>query len=248
MHRVQRLTAVVLAVLALSPATAGAAVGDCRLIRGASTPDTADDVQICREDVWIHQSSTKAGNAAGVEGAPAGGYPSWNTTRPTASVQSGAGGGYLALAAYSQNAGRYDGRAATTFRGTVTGHLDNLAATLYLFTPARSIEPTQAVSLRLMIDGQLVYVTGDTADRTPLEPAGDAVMQTRFAFEGLHAKMAELGLDTGGVHTVELVVSQWFTVNDNALYVYDTTEVPAGIVFNLEAAALKPMVRFAANA
>ena len=232
---------VLAALLVVTVTAAGAAPGDCRLIRGATTPETEDDVSICRQDVWIHQAATKAGNLA-ASGAPnAGDFPSWDTTQPTVSVQSGAGAGYLSLAAFSQNVNRYDGRAATTFRGSFTGHLDNMALTLYLFSPARQIDPTQAVSLRLTIDGVTAYQTGAEADRPPLSPAGDAVLQTQFAFDNIHKKMEALGI-TGAPdteHTIELVISQWFTVNDNAIYVYDTSEVPAGIVFNLESSPIK---------
>jgi hypothetical protein len=224
--------------LMLAASAALAANGDCRLIRGASTPDPADDVRVCRKDTWIHQATTKFGNAPAY-GIPNGGteYPSWNTTAPATSVQGGAGGGYLALAAYSQNTSRPDPKGAVTFRGTYTGNLDNIAATLYLFSPVRQADATQAVWMRLTIDNTTIYQTGAAADRTPLSPGGDVVLKTQFAFVDLYKAMEAAGLATGDAasHTIELVISQWFSVNDNALYVYDTTEVPAGLVFNLDA-------------
>ena len=237
--------------LLLAGNVALAANGDCRLIRGASTPDDpSDDVRICRQDVWIHQADSKLGNAPAF-GLPVGGtaYPSWNTTAPTASVQSGAGGGYAGLGAYTQNLGRPDPKGAVTFRGSFTGNLENIAATLYLFTPARQAEATQAVWLRLSIDGTTLYETGATADRTPLSPGGDAVLKTNFAFVDIYNAMEALGLQTGenAAHTVELVISQWFTVNDNGVYVYDTTEVPSGLKFNLEQGGLGSFAKFTPN-
>ena len=235
-----------LALLALTSTTALAAPGDCRLIRGATTPDTADDVSVCRQDTWLHQASTKVGNAAALG---QGTYPSWNTTKPTASVQSGAGGGYLAAAVIGQNVSRTDGRGVPTFVGTFTGNLDNIAATLYLFSPARSVEATQAVWLRLKVDGEILYQTGAAADRTPLVPGGDAVLKTDFAFSNIYTAMESRGMDLTAdrAHNVELIVSQWFTANDNAVYVYDTSEVPAGLVFNLEVNPLKAFTKFAAT-
>ncbi|MGH2711948.1 MAG: hypothetical protein ACRDH9_12180 [Actinomycetota bacterium] len=236
--RLARIVPVSLVLLMLAGSAALAANGDCRLIRGATTPDTTDDVSVCRQDTWIHQATTKFGNAPAY-GIPNAGteYPSWNTTPPADSVQDGAGGGYLSLAAYSQNTSYTDPKGAVTFRGSFTGNLDNIAAKLFLFSPVRSADATQAVSMRLNIDNTTIYQTGDAADRTPLTPGGDAVLQTNFAFVDLYKAMDEAGLALGDtvVHTVELVIGNWFTVNDNALYVYDTTEVPAGLVFNLDA-------------
>jgi hypothetical protein len=247
-----RLTRLLLSALSLAlvSSAALAAPGDCHLIRGADTPDDlTDDVSACQEDVWIHQADTKAGNLPGFDEA-ASAFPSWDTTAPTDSVQAGAGGGYLAAAPYNQNVNRTDPKAAPTFRGTFTGPLDSMGITLYLFTPARSIEATQAVALTLNIDGETVYVTGGEADRTPLQPAGDAVFKTDFAFTNIFAAMERTGLDTGpdAVHEVELIISQWFSVNDNAVYVYDTTEVPSGIQFNLSPSLVKRFAaRFAAS-
>ena len=235
--RLARIVPVSLILLALAGSSALAANGDCRLIRGAATPDPADDVRVCRQDTWIHQAATKFGNAPAY-GIPNGGteYPSWNTTAPTESVQAGAGGGYLSLAAYSQNTDYTDPKGAVTFRGSFTGNLDNIAAKLFLFSPARQADATQAVSMRLTIDGTVIYQTADAADRTPLSPGGDAVLQTTFAFIDLYKAMGDAGLELGEAvtHSIELTIGNWFTVNDNALYVYDTTEVPAGLIFNLD--------------
>ena len=237
-----RTFALFVALLALAGSSALAAPGDCRLIRGAETPDVVtDDVSACRQDVWLHQAQTKAGNAAAVG---QGTYPSWNTTKPTASVQSGAGGGYANLAAVNQNAGRADGRSAATFQGTFTGPLDNLAATLYVFNPGRQAGPDQAVWMQLKVDNQVLYQSG-AADRTPLVSAGNAVFKTDFAFENVYAKLQELGVagDASTVHNVELMISGWFSANDNSIYVYDTSEVPAGLVFNAEPTLLSTFTK-----
>lgn len=225
------------AVLALAAPALGAP-GDCRLIRGATTPDDlGDDVSVCRQDVWIHQADIKAGNAAAIGQDTS---PSWDTTRPTASVQSGAGGGYLNPAAVSQNVlSRSDPRATPTFRGTFTGNLDNIAATLYLFNPGRQTSPNQGAWIRLSIDGFVVYQSS-AVDRTPLATAGNALQKTEFALTDIYDRMRALRIETGSetTHAVELQISGWFSANDNSVYVYDTTEAPAGLVFNLEPTSL----------
>src|SRR5688572_27465302 len=87
-RRVATLSLPVLFAATLIAPAASAASGDCRLIRGTSTPsDTTDDVSVCRHDVWIHRAATPVGNLAGV-GADA--SPFWNTTKPTSSMQQGA--------------------------------------------------------------------------------------------------------------------------------------------------------------
>lgn len=240
-----------LALTALVVVFAGSAhadPGDCRLIRGADTTDDAtDDVSVCRQDVWFHQAGTKAGNAAALDMDT---FPSWNTTKPTASVQSGAGGGYAAASAFSQNVSRSDPRGAATFRGSFTGNLDNIAATLYLFSPVRQASVDQAVWMQLTIDDEVVYQSS-AADRTPLTSGGNAVLKTHFAFVNIYDAMQSLGLDTSPekAHSIELKITGWFSVNDNAVYVYDTTEVPSGLVFNLETAPLNSITaKFDADA
>src|SRR5687768_7842927 len=71
----------------------------------------------CTQQVWFHQGQTKAGNL-GATGQTA--YPSWNTTKPTASVTSGAGGGYLTNGAQWQMQGTKNEATGATFVGSFT--------------------------------------------------------------------------------------------------------------------------------
>lgn len=70
-------------------ATHGPPPPGCRQIRGAETAeDHGDDASVCRQDVWMHRANTRVGNLAG-PGLDT--VPSWNTTKPTASLpESGA--------------------------------------------------------------------------------------------------------------------------------------------------------------
>jgi hypothetical protein len=214
------------AALALTALPAAAADGECRLIRGADTETTTDDVEVCQQDSWIAESDNKVGNVATT--------PTWDQTAPASSVASGAGGGYLGAAVLSQRTERHNPQNDTTFAGTFTGNLDTITWSLYLFTTARQINPDQAVALKLTIDGTVVFLTGDEANRTPLRSGGNAVQVTDFTFTNLHAAMERKGLTLGDdvEHTIELSIAQWFSVNDNAVYVYDTTEAPSSVVFN----------------
>ncbi|MGH2693145.1 MAG: hypothetical protein ACRDHM_11720 [Actinomycetota bacterium] len=228
-------TRLVLAVLALLVVAGGSALadpGDCRLIRGAATPDPADDVEVCRQDVWFHQAETKVGNL-GATGET--GFPSWNTTKPAASYQSGAGGGYIATNA-SATTGDDDGSDRGVFEGTFTGNIDNIAATVYLFVPGRQgAGGTHAMHLQLEVDGQLLYESS-AAERVNTGPDGDVVYRVDFAFVDAFSALEQNGIAVGpGVqHQIRVGLRPWFTVNDTGVYVYDAAEVPSGLVFNLE--------------
>lgn len=213
------------------PATAQEA--SCRLIRGADTPDdSTDDVQVCRQDVWFHQAETKFGNAAAFD---QGTFPSFDTTKPSASVTTGAGGGYLGSSTTHQNGEPFDPRLTATFDGTFTGDIDTLAATVYMFNPPEDAQdvPTFAINTRLVIDGEPVVETGGAeVKRTP---AGDAVRRIDFAFTNIYPTLEAFGLN--GVdreHQVRFQVQGTGLATEAALFVYDTSEVPSGLIFNIE--------------
>jgi hypothetical protein len=216
------LTAMPLASIAM------AADGDCRLIRGATTPDDpSDDLSVCRKDTWFHQADTKVGNLAGFgQGA----FPSWNTTKPTASATTGAGGGYATNSIFHQAVGAQDPRGSAVFQGTYTGVLDNLAVSLYAFVaPVFSNE----LNVELTIDGEPIHAGSAEMAATPGE---NQIVLLKFVFTNVY-KVLE-GLQKQGdaltTHQVELAVNGVYIINDPAVFVYDTSEVPSGISFNLD--------------
>jgi hypothetical protein len=230
---VRHASRIVLTLTALAVTTAPAALaanGDCRLIRGAATPDPADDVSICRQDTWFHQATTKVGNGVAADGAS----PSWNTTKPTASVTSGAGGGYFTNSLTHQPTVPEDLRATALFEGTYTGTLDNLAIELYGFT---SPVYTSELNILLEVDTWTLY---NASMEVRAEPGGDQVQKFKFALTNVYAALegfqAAGGPDT--THTIRLAVNGRYVVNDPTLFVYDTSETPSGIIFNLETAGL----------
>lgn len=208
---------------------------DCRLIRGADTvDDETDDVEVCRQDVWFHATDTKAGNLGGATG-----FPAWDTTPPDTSVTGGAGGGSFATSALHQTGSPHDENVAMVAEGGFTGVIDTLAVELYLFPPAgmAQSETTFRVDAQLTVDGQAV---ANIADLTvPMETAGDAVQRIRFAWTKLAGIIELWGLELDGDHDVRISVHGTGIATNGALFVYDTTEVPAGLVFNIDPADLE---------
>ncbi|MGH2693146.1 MAG: hypothetical protein ACRDHM_11725 [Actinomycetota bacterium] len=231
--KLARLIPSLLVPVLLFGATALAAPGDCRLIRGAATPDPADDVEVCRQDVWFHQAETKLGNV-GATGETS--FPSWNTTKPATSVSGGAGGGYLGHWAGDFAVEEYLAETTATFEGTFTGNLDNAAVTLYLFAPAYNASGATEYAMRtqLVVDGVQLY-TSDfvNGDAVNISSGGTGVLKVDFVFVGLFGLLGP----APGDHQIRLSVTPYFP-GDEAMYVYDTSEVPSGIAFNLEPSGL----------
>ncbi len=213
--------------------------GSCRQIRGAATPDDpTDDVHVCRQDVWFHANQPQLGNTGAANGA----FPTFNATKPTASVATGAGGGYLASSPTHQSGTPWDDRLTATFDGSFTGDIDNLAVTAYLFTPpaeeAQGI-PTIAINTRLLVDDQPIFEAGGSEVKR--SPAGTALTpqaewyRIDFAAVNLYDAMKEAGLDGHDrQHTIRFQVMGTGIASEGAFFVYDTSEVPSGMTFNLE--------------
>lgn len=212
----------------------------CRLIRGGDTPDDpSDDVTVCRQDVWFHQApQSKVGNL-GATGQAA--FPSWNTTKPAVSVTGGAGGGYVGHWVGDFLVEEYAPETTATFDGTYTGNIDNLAVTLYLFSPADSATSDTQYHFRtqLVVDGNQLYNSDfGNGDLVKISSGGQAVLRIDYAFVDVFGAMQETGLaGDDKAHNIRLSVTPYFP-GDEAMYVYDTSEVPSGMIFNLEPESL----------
>ena len=225
--------ALALLLATVVPGAVGADQEPCILVEGAETTDTADDVEACRTPVWFHEADTKVGNLAG-QGY---GIPGWDGNAPTASVTTGAGGGYFGTSAW-QLTDAWDPTYTPAFEGSLDGAVDNLLIDLYLFPPQAMAENAAGqggtsfrVDANLYVDGDLVAQHGDlTMD---LEDAGDAVKKVQFAFVDLYDPA--IG---DGPHDLRLEVVGTGLASNGAVWVYDTTEVPSGIVFNATDAEL----------
>ena len=240
-------TAVTFALLSLAatalafaePVVADGADAHCELIRGAQTEDTTDDVEACRQDVWFHGTGLPADNIDNAQGT----FATWDTEPPASSVAEGAGNGVLANSTLHQFGSPFDEREAFVASGTFTGAIDDVAVELYLFTPGTNIDDPNnpvvrgdySVDAQLNVDGVTVATIADEV--VTLEPAGEALQRITFAFRDV-SDVIELVGDLEGEHAVEIRVHGTTIISDAALIVYDTTEVPAGMVFNPPAEVL----------
>lgn len=206
----------------------------CAVIRGAETADDpSDDVTACRQDVWFHGTGLPADNLDNAQGT----FAVWDTAPPAASVTEGAGNGVLANSALHQTTTPFDERAAFVAEGSFDGAIEDLVVELYLFTPGTNVDDPQnpvvrgdySVDAQLSIDGFPVQSLADHV--VTLEPAGDAVQRITFAFRGISNTLELIG-DIDATHDVEVRVHGMTIISDAAIMVYDTTEVPAGMVFN----------------
>ncbi len=241
--RVTIVTALVLAASALAfsdPVVTPDAADQCVQLRGADTPDDeTDDVEACSSAVWFHDAGTKVDNLDNAQGT----FATWDTTPPDTSVTGGAGGGAVATSASHQNGTPFDERESFVAAGTFDGAIDAVAVELYLFPPAGIAqgETTYRVDAQLLVDGEAVATVSDRA--VPMETAGDAVQRIRFAFTDVAASIEQfhefdLVRALADSHDVELRVHGTGIATNGAVYVYDTTEVPAGMVINPSAELL----------
>jgi hypothetical protein len=214
-------------LLSLSALPAGAETDEAEASDDVCYQTLEDGPEYCTSQVWFTPAETKVGNL-GATGAT--GFPTWDDTEPTDSVTSGAGGGYLANGTFRQLEGTTDPEYVATFVGAHTGPLDNIDIELYLFAPGAQQEPTFLASGDLLIDGVRV-ATFDSMD-LPLSSGGDAVLKTGVAFTDIATAMARRGIDPDGEHELQVSFTGFAIASTTAVFVYDTSEVPSGMVFN----------------
>lgn len=209
----------------------------------AFTPGTAEDpcydaeseqYTFEEQQVWFHEGETKVGNlgSAGVTD-----YHSWDTTPPQRSVQDGGGAGALGNFAGSTG-GQEDSPFDATLEGTFTGCIDTALVELYAFLPTNRTstagdleENPHNLQPELYIDDRQVVFPAETEVKTELNGEGPTY-RLRFAVTGIHAAIVRGDLDPTAEHTIRLKVTPEHANTDNAIYVWDTTEVPSGIIFN----------------
>lgn len=198
------------------------------------------------ERVYFHcVGPTKVQNANLVTDGPA----TWNATAPTQSVQEGAGCGYLdpgaARGANQQTI--YD----APFVGTFTGNLRDLTVELHNLALSRARTGSMfVIRVRGSIDGTPIFpeTAGQFVNVTPVPSSTGASEKMLFTIKGLgcasevldaegnvvDVKTAGLATEDGdGAAEHELVLTiDSYATNQASAWVYDTTEVPAGITFN----------------
>jgi hypothetical protein len=119
------------------------------------------------------------------------------------------------------------------FTGSYTGDIDNLAVTMYLFSPGRTQDTGWYAGIDLVVDGKTL-VTADV-DGVPLTSGGNAVQKIDFTVANVHRAITRAGLETGPdvEHDVELFISSYAIAGTTAVLVYGTTEAPSSMTFNV---------------
>jgi hypothetical protein len=195
------------------------------------------------EQTYFHcHGQTKLANA---EYATASTLPSWNTTKPTASVTSGAGCGWADTSALrSPQAGNspHDG----AWMGTFTGNLKSLTVEVHSISagPGRAGGP-QTFNATLFVDGVSMFglAADGRANRaavtvTPVVSSSQASSSYTFTIDRLPFATE----DGDGTKTREIILNLAASSEPLMGWVYDTSEVPSGITFN-PAAAKGPVIR-----
>ena len=199
------------------------------ILASAGAPAAADHGQhptLRTERVWFHcAGDVKVQNAAYAQRV----VPSWNTTPPAQSVQQGAGCGY-----YENAAGGYLGPNETTldsvWEGSFTGNLDSLTVELHnIHASAARAGETFKFRANLLIDG--VDVLDPDAPQIEVVPAPSS---TRLS-EAMRFTVTGIGLqpedgDGAQARRIRLVIRS--LTEAQSAWVWDTTEVPAGLEFN----------------
>jgi len=233
MPRAVRLLLVPLAVVAL---LSSPVVAEEQAAASCVDPLT-NQLVLTEQATWLHQAETKAGNVAAL-GATS--FPSWNTTKPTASVQSGAGGGYLAtMVGPTADQAEYREETGLTVKGTFSGCLDTMLFDLYAFRPTNRTgksgdlaESPLTANVTLTVDGQRIVDFMQIEAHQVANPGGQATYLNRIAVTNLHAALVDFQLDPAAEHTITATFDPQFANTDHSVFVYDTSEVPAGITFN----------------
>jgi hypothetical protein len=194
-------------------------------------PDTGELV-LEEQQVYLRQAETKVGNLGATEAT---GFPSWSEEAPSQSVTGGAGGGYLTP--YTMNAGREE--TDFTFVGDFSGCLDTMLIELYAFLPTSRTGTSGELNesdfwgyMELYIDGVAMLWGPELQTKTVPNPEGDATYRIRFAITDIHTAMGFEGMEPDGDHELKVRISPRYANTSHALFVYDTTDVPAGVLFN----------------
>lgn len=178
-----------------------------------------------------------------------GGLSPWSTAPPAGSAEDGNGCGQLDPSAL-RNTMASGGSTDAAYGGTYTGNLQNMTIEMHLLghSPANATTDTMTVTPWLVIDGETFLADTTMLTNVPMvsENSG-ATRKIEFSITNL-GKVTEIkdpqGNVTGltltglakesasGEHEIQLNVRVRGVGAENALWVWDATEVPSGITFN----------------
>ncbi len=172
------------------------------------------------EQVYFHCiAPVKVQNVYALQGQ----VPGWDTTAPTGSVTGGAGCGFYDNILSSSAQDRpFD----ASWAGTFTGNLDRLTLELHRLLPTSGATMPNRLVLEVQVDG-VPYYAGDVN----VTPAASATGASQVA----HVTLDDLRLNKeagDGTKQREVRVYVASYNESQAAWVFDSTEVPAGIMFN----------------
>ena len=202
--------------------------------------NTVIEEQLVFEELpqWIKAPEQRIGNLGATD---AGSYPTWSGDEPTQSVEEGAGGiSFQSRAGNPVNGFQHRGETAGHFVGTFTGCINTIAADIYVLSPLAPASGNVVTRFVLKIDGVDVHATAtDPGPDINAPSEGDTGMlyRLRFAFTGIYNAMSSFPADFApleGEHTIELNMFSQYVDDAQGGYVYDTTEAPSALTFNME--------------
>ena len=186
----------------------------------ASTDPAAPTLRT--EKVFFHCSGGANNKLQNTEVAQ-GRIPTWNTTAPTTSFTAGGGCGHYDNILSSSAATR---PTDAQWAGTFTGNLDRLTLELHRLLPTSGASLPNRITLEVLVDGVSEF-TGPVNFTTTASSSG--------AWHSTFITLDKIGLakepgDGTKARTVQVNVAS-FNETQSA-WVFDASEVPAGIEFN----------------
>lgn len=216
-------TAAVLAVLVLGSG-AGAASGDCRLIRGATTPETTDDVKVCEQSTYFHRSANGLANLNAI--------PGFNATAPTATDA-------VPYAAILGRLAATNNTVRPTFQGSFTGNVDTLRVDAYVTIPVyQTVTGTYPLIFDLTVDGNVLInespAAGSQQNPALVATSEEGIYKFSFAVKNLYGVMDSNGIELGDnvQHAVRISMAALYYGDSNGTYWFDSVSRPSGIYFN----------------
>lgn len=171
------------------------------------------------EKTYFHcVGSTKLQNISNLEGQ----IPSWNTTAPAGSVQAGHGCGY-----YDNVLNNATAPSDAVWEGKFAGNLKSLTVELHRLLPAQGATFPNRLRVLLDVDGENI-LNHDNVVIVPTASSTNASQSAKITITNLPYTTEEG--DGAQERTIRLTARSFNETQ--SVWVFDTTEVPAGITFN----------------
>lgn len=213
--------AVLIASFAAMPAQGGELPENCRNLE--TDPDLPERI-ICTERTYFHCGQHKVANLDNLNSAT-----TWDKTAPTKSVQDGAGCG--ALDTFLTGSADHNPIYDAPFAGVYEGRIDAITLHAHVIDAglARATNDFR-FRMHLEIDGEtIVPRTAPVLKVTPVASGSGASREIVVSVTDIGLT----GLEDDGEHDVKVTLYSPFVDTNTANgWVWDTTEVPSGILFN----------------